>query len=62
MGAAIDQSVDCPVRVAIHDDWGVTDIGGAEIAGVGDLGLEPEKIPGRAAKDPLLLALVGSGS
>jgi len=43
MGAAIDQSVDCPVRVAIHDDWGVADIGGAEIARVGDLVSTPER-------------------
>src|SRR6516162_4389218 len=49
MGAAIDQGVDRAVRVAVHDDRGVADIGGSEIAGVRHLGFEPEKIPGRAA-------------
>ena len=57
MGAAVDESVDRAVCVAVDDDRGVADIGRAEIAGVGDLGLEPEKIPDRPAKDPLLLAL-----
>src|SRR6516165_7320556 len=58
MSATIDQSVDRAIWVAVHDDRGVADIGSAEIAGVRNLGLEPEKIPGRAAEDPLLLALV----
>src|SRR5580704_9472853 len=61
MGAAIDQSVNGDVRVAVHDDRSVADIGSAEIARVGDFGLKPKKIPGRATKDPLLLALVRLG-
>src|SRR6266403_5300804 len=61
MGAAIDQSVNGTVRVAVHDDRSVADIGSAEIARVGDFGLKPKKIPGRAVKDPLLLALVRLG-
>jgi len=61
MGAAVDQRVDRAVRVAVHDDRGIADIGDAEITGVRHLGLEPEKIPCRAAKDPLLLALVSLG-
>src|SRR5215831_15059929 len=61
MGAAIDQSVDRAVRLAVHNDRGVADIGGAEVSGVRYLGLEPEKIPGRAAEDPLLFSLIRLG-
>src|SRR5215472_1860853 len=61
MGAAIDQSVDRAVRVTVHDDRGVADIGGSEIAGVRYLGFEPEKIPGRAAEDQLLFSPIRFG-
>ena len=61
MGAAVDEGLDQPVVVAIDDDRGLAEIGGAEIAGVGDFGLEREKAPGRPAEDRLLLAGVDFG-
>ncbi len=61
MGAAVDKGADGAVVVAVEDDRGLADRGGAKIAGVGDLGVEPEVIPHRPLKDPLLLALVDLG-
>jgi hypothetical protein len=55
MGAAVDEGMDGAGRISVHDDRGVADIAGAEIAGIRDFGFEAEKIPGRAAKDPFLL-------
>jgi hypothetical protein len=53
--AAIDEGVDRAVLVARHHDGRVADPGGAEVAGLRDLGLEAEVAPRRAAEDALHL-------
>ena len=61
MGAAVDEGLDLAVLVAVDDDRRVADPGGAEITGIGDLGLERQVTPRLPAKDPLLLAGVDVG-
>ena len=50
--------MDRAVLVAADDDRSVADIDRLEVTRVGDLGLEGEIVPGRAAEDPVLFPLV----
>src|SRR5439155_147556 len=61
VSAAIDEGVDRAVGGAVDDDRRVADLGRAEISILRDLRREGEEMPGRTAKDPLLLLLVGLG-
>ena len=58
VGATVDESMDRAVLVATDDDRSVTDIDRLEVTRVGDLGLEGEIVPGRAAENPVLFLLV----
>src|SRR3546814_20138141 len=46
------------VRTTCHDDGGVTDEGPLEVVRVRDFGFQAEKVPYRAAKNPLLPPVV----
>jgi len=61
VGAAVDQRVDAVLGVADDDHRGVADLGGLERAGVRQLGLERQEVPGRAAEDALLLTAIDRG-
>ena len=61
MGAAVDKGFDDARPVSIEDNRRFAYPSRAEIAGLGDLGLEPEIIPHRTLEDMALLALVDLG-
>jgi hypothetical protein len=59
--AAVLERVQPALRVARHHHRHVADGGGEEAAGIGQLGLEAEEAPGRAAPDALELLAVHVG-
>src|ERR1700690_1108917 len=61
MGAAVDKGMHHARLIAIDDDRGLTEIGGAKIAWARDLDIEREKVPCLAAKDAVLLFLIELG-
>src|SRR6202166_3113935 len=63
MGAAVDEGVDRAIRAPGDDDRDLADGRRDPVAGLGDLGLKAQVIPGRPLEDPLLFepVLLGIG-
>ena len=55
VNTAVDHGMDIAIFVPRDDDRDFTNRGRLEIAGIGNIDLQAEKIPNRAAKDALLL-------
>ena len=58
MRATVHEGTRLSARIAGDDDRRIAEMGGLEIAGIGQFRFEREEVPDRAAEDPGLLARV----